>query len=121
MDGMTLNASYIVKRVGRRVNIGAFEAGRMAAQTCIEALLGRERRECNDGRLASVRFDVRLARTVAAFASRVLGLLLAARNAYKVSIFVEFEPDIRMADLAGYTAHKSRRLHRVATPHRGRT
>ena len=119
MNGVALNTRYIVQRVGRRVNVGAIEACGMATQAGIEALCCGEHRERNNRRLTSVCLDVSFTRTMAAFASRVLKLLFAARDAFEVRVFVERKPDIRMASLADCTAHVCSWIGRVGANQHG--
>src|ERR1017187_8069104 len=101
---MTLRASDIAERVLRRMNVGPFQIRRMTAKAGLDALLGSELRERFYGGLASARFHMRFPWSVAAFAARVLGSFLAARDAFKVRILVKSEPHIRMTGPADHTA-----------------
>ena len=47
-----------------------------------------------------MRLYVRFARAVAAFAAGILGFLFFAGNAFEVRVFVEAEPDVRVAGFA---------------------
>jgi hypothetical protein len=49
--------------------------------------------------------NVVAARPVTSFASCVGRLFLAAGDALEMGVFIEFEPNVRMADLAGGAPH----------------
>jgi hypothetical protein len=78
----------------------------MAPQTGIHGLFRREFRERDDARFSAMGLDVRAAGTVTAFAPRIGGLFKTARNALKMRILVEQEPDVGVAGLANGAADK---------------
>ncbi len=105
VNRVALCTSDAVQRVRRVANIGAGQSFGMASQASVQRLFRCGLRKSNDGRFSSMSFDMCASRPVAAFASCVRRLFRPARNALEMRIFVEPEPDIRMARLANHTAY----------------
>jgi hypothetical protein len=105
VNRMALRASYVVLGVLRSADVGAGETLLVTAQAGILHLPGVELRKSHNGRLTAMRFDVRFARTVAAFAARIGRRFLTGGNALEMRIPVEVEPDVRMAR----SAHRATR------------
>jgi hypothetical protein len=53
-----------------------------------------------------VRVHVRLARTVAAFATYIFGVLFAGSNALEMRVFIKIEPDVRVTRPANVAANE---------------
>jgi hypothetical protein len=79
----------------------------MATQAIVENFSRLELRERDDGRFASLRLNVRFARSVTAFATGALRRLFARCDAFEVRVLVKAGPDVGMAGAAGVTADEA--------------
>jgi hypothetical protein len=107
MDRMALRAGHVIQGVGRVADICARERVGVTTQACIQHLLGRELRKGNNGRLASVRGNMRLTGSMATFASGIGRRFFPRGDALEMSIFVKPEPDVRVAGLANHASDVS--------------
>jgi hypothetical protein len=77
----------------------------VASQARIDGLLGSQREKGNDRRFSAMRGHMVSCRPVTPFTSGILRRFFPAGHAFKVRIFVELEPDIRVACLASHASH----------------
>src|ERR1700683_331148 len=100
MNRVTTGACHIRHRVLRPPHIHFPKIARVASQAGVQHGFRLHQRERPwNGSLAAVRFHVRFARPVAAFASGTLRRLVAAGDALIMRVLVEVEPDVRVAGL----------------------
>lgn len=107
VNRMALCAGDVIQRMGRMADICARKRIGVTAQACIQYLLRRELREGNNGRLASVRGNMRLTGSMATFASGIGRRFFSGSNALEMRVFVEPEPDIGVAGLAYHASDVS--------------
>ena len=81
----------------------------MAAEAVLQYLFRLEPGKSDNRRLSAVGFDVSLPRTVAAFASRVFGRLLAGGDALEVWVLKKLRPDVGVAGLTSLAAYEAAR------------
>ena len=110
MNRVTPRTGHSVFGVRRRVNVCTIQVLGMAAEAGVRALPGIQLREGHDARFASMRGDVSGPWPMATLTSRIRGFFFAARDAFKMRIFVELEPDIRVTGSAGRAADVSASL-----------
>lgn len=107
VDRVALRTGHVIQCMGRMADICARKRVGVTAQACIQYLLRRELREGNNGRLASVRGNMRLTGAMATFASGIGRRFFSRGDALEMSIFVEPEPDIGVAGFAGHASDVS--------------
>jgi hypothetical protein len=105
MDGVAIGADDILLRMNAAPDVRAGQSLRVAAKTGVERFLGSEFGESDDGRLAALRFDVSLPGSMTAFAARVFGRFLAARDTFEMRIPEELIKDRGVTRLAGIAAN----------------
>jgi hypothetical protein len=84
--------------------VGAAHGLGMTAQAVVQDFPWSKLGESYDRGLAAPSLNVRLARTMAAFAAGFVGWFLSGSNTLIVRVFVKIGPDVRMASAAYVTA-----------------
>lgn len=102
---MATRAHDIFQCVCGPANIGAGDLTRMATQAVVQNLPLRLFRESEYRPLAATRFDVGLAWPVTTLTSCVCGSRGATGDRFVMWVFIEAQPDIRMASLAYIAAY----------------
>jgi len=76
----------------------------MTFQAGVQGLFGCELRKGNDGRLASMGFDMGSPRAMATFTACVFRFLCATRDALEMGVLIKHGPDVWMACFADRAA-----------------
>ena len=105
MDRVAVGADYVAECMRGSPDIRAADLFSMAAQAIVQHSGWGELGERNDRRFPPPRLDVRLPRTMAAFAPGSIRTFFSAGDGLVVRILVEVGPDIRMARAASLTSH----------------
>ena len=101
-------ADDITECMRRAADIGAAHGLGVAAQACVENIVGRKLGERDDGGLAAACPDMLQSGAVATFAAGVIGWFLAGGDTFEVRILVEVRPNVGMAGAANVAAHEGR-------------
>lgn len=112
MDRVATRATHFGRRMRRAPDVHLAEVLGVAGETLVNHLIRPESGKNGDLRFIAEAFDVRLARTMAAFAACFLRRLFAQSDGLKVRIPIETVPEIGMAGLARLAAHEGIRLRR---------
>src|SRR4051794_40842629 len=105
---MASGADYISLRMTGTVYVCPAEILSMAAKAIVESLLWTEFGEGDDCGLAAACFEMRLSRSMAAFATVILRRAISCRDTFKVRIFIEIQPDIRVTCAADVSTDVTR-------------
>jgi hypothetical protein len=101
---VTVSARNAIQRMWRRTNVSPDEAIRVTTKTGVQRRLRTKLSEGDDGRLSSMRLNVRLCRPMATFAAGVGWFFFADRNTLEMRILVELEPYVGVAGFTGIAA-----------------
>src|SRR5580704_10145209 len=96
---MAVGADHILLGVGTAADVGARHRLAVATKARIKRFFRAELGECDDGRLAAVRIQMSLARSVAALATGVFFGFLAGSEALEMRVLVERREDVGVAGL----------------------
>jgi hypothetical protein len=100
VDGVAIGAYHVVQRVGGAANVGAAQGFSVTAQAVIENLFGLQLGKGDYASFSPMRFDVRLAGTVAALASGVVRRFFAGCDTLVMRVLVKVRPNVGMARAA---------------------